>query len=95
MKDFEDACKEMEILLFVLPPVKPTYNSKIERSNRGFREEFYEELSENSIVGAHHELMNFLRKYNSYRPHASLHGSTPLGYISKYSSGNHFCLTSI
>ena len=74
----ENACKELEIPLFVLRPTKPTYNGKIERSNRVFREEFYADLSENTIVGVLRELMNFLRKYNPYRLHSSLHGQTPL-----------------
>ena len=61
----------MKFTLFVLPPAKPTYNGKVEWSNRVFREEFYEELSENSILGAHREFINFLQKYNSYRPRCS------------------------
>ena len=62
MKDFEHACKELDIPLFVLPPAKPTYNSKIERSNRTFREEFYVDLTEDTIVGTHRELVKFLQK---------------------------------
>ena len=74
MKNFEHACKELGIPLFVLLPAKPTYNSKIERSNRTFREEFYAYLKEYSIVWARRELVKFLQKHNSYRPHAFLHG---------------------
>ncbi|MBQ2176921.1 MAG: integrase core domain-containing protein, partial [Alphaproteobacteria bacterium] len=74
---------------------KPTYNGKIERSNRVFRKEFYANMSEDTIVGAHRELINFMQKYNSYRPYASLRGLTPLECISKYSSGDHLCLTSV
>ncbi|MBQ2175120.1 MAG: integrase core domain-containing protein [Alphaproteobacteria bacterium] len=48
--------KALGMPFFVLPPAKPTHNGKIERSNRVFREEFYEELSANSIVGASGEL---------------------------------------
>ena len=43
-KDFEDACRELAIPLFILPPAKPTYKGK---------EEFSEELSEDTIVGTH------------------------------------------
>ena len=64
MKDFENACKELGIPPFVLPPAKPTYNGKIERSNRVFREELYADLSEDTIVGACRERMNFVHKYN-------------------------------
>ena len=74
MKNFEHACKELGIPLFVLPSAKPTYNSRIERSNRTFREEFYADLNEDAIVWARRELVKFLQKHNSYRPHASLHG---------------------
>ena len=63
-KDFEEVCRELAIPLFVLPHAKPTYNSK---------EKFYEELSEDTIVGAHcvgarREFMRFLQKYNAYTP---------------------------
>ena len=64
--------KCLQGIVFVLSPAKPTYNGKIERSNRVFREEFYADLSENTIVGVLRELMNFLRKYNSYRPQGLL-----------------------
>jgi len=49
MKDFENTCKELRIPLFVLLSAKPTYNGKIERSNQVFREEFYADLTENSM----------------------------------------------
>ena len=90
MKDYENVCKEMSIPLFVLPPAKPTYNGKIERSNRTFHEEFYADLTEDTIVGSRRKLMKFLHKYNSYCPHATLHGLPPLEYISKYNSGSPF-----
>ena len=56
--------------------------------------EFYNHLAEDTIVAARRELMHFLQKYNSYRPYTSLRGLTPLGYISKYSSGDSSCLAS-
>ena len=68
---------------------------RIERSNRFFREKFYADLTEHSVVGARRELMKFLQKYNAYHPHASLRRLAPPEYISKYSSGSRFRLTSI
>ena len=41
MAEFEQACSDLDIALFVLPPKKPKYNGGVERSNRIFREEFY------------------------------------------------------
>lgn len=37
-KYFEEACKELNIPLYVLPPYSPKYNGRIERSNRTIRE---------------------------------------------------------
>ena len=72
MKDFEETFKDLNLPLYCLFPSKPTYNGKIERSNRVFREEFYADLSADTIVRARKELMNFLHKYNSYRPQGLL-----------------------
>ena len=37
-KHFEEACKELNIKLYVLPPYSPKQNGRIERSNRTMRE---------------------------------------------------------
>ena len=39
---FEDACKELGIRLFVLPPRSPKLNGHVERAQRTRTEEFYE-----------------------------------------------------
>lgn len=83
MLDFEEACAEYGIELIVLPPAKPTYNGGVERGNRIFREEFYEPASfrADSLGAIRNELARAVKKYNEYRPHASLKGATPMEYI--------------
>lgn len=83
MADFEDACKELNIPLHVLPPRRPQYNGGVERGNRTFREEFYANpnLLEDSVRGMQAQLNKALHKYNTYRPHFSLNNLTPLEYI--------------
>ena len=81
-KYFEEACKELNIPLFVLPPYSPKYNGRIERSNRTIREEFYnnKKLLENCITRADYndKLKEYIDKYNNYRPHQALDFKTPM-----------------
>ena len=83
MAEFEQACEELDIPLIVLPPAKPKYNGGVERSNRTFREEFYNKpgLLADSIGALRAELKKALHKYNTFRPHKALDGRTPIEYI--------------
>lgn len=83
MKDFEEACKELGISLYVLTPQRPQYNGGVERGNRIFTEEFYarKDILADSLCSLRADLKKALHKYNSYRPHNSLKGLTPLEYI--------------
>lgn len=83
MAEFEDACAELGIPLIVLPPKKPTYNGGVERGNRTFREEFYNQshLLADSLGAMRAELKKAVLKYNTYRPHRFLKGLTPMQYI--------------
>jgi transposase len=82
MKDFEEACGELNIPLFVLPPRRPQWNGGVERGNRTFREEFYARpnLLANNIFEMSRDLQKAVHKYNTYRPHFSLKGMTPFDY---------------
>jgi transposase InsO family protein len=83
MKEFEEACAEKNIKLFVLLPKRPQWNGGVERGNRIFREEFYsrKDVLTDSIQGLRFDLAKALQKYNSYRPHFNLEGLTPMQYI--------------
>lgn len=81
MQDFENTCQKLNIPLYVLPPKRPQYNGGVERGNRTFREEFYhQDLLADSIGAFKYELTKAVQKYNTYRPHFSLKGLTPMEY---------------
>lgn len=82
MSDFELACQELEIELFVLPPRRPQWNGGVERANRTFREDFYArtDLLSEGIEEFREALKKALFKYNDYRPHQALKGMTPNEY---------------
>ena len=83
MAEFEQACQELNIPLMGLPPSKPTYNGGVERGNRIFREELYANprLLHDSIQALRFQLKQALHTYNTFRPHFSLKGLTPMQYI--------------
>ena len=80
MAEFETECKRLKLKLQVLPPSKPTYNGGVERANRTFREDFYDdpEILADSIGALRFDLKNAVTKYNTYRPHFALNGQTPM-----------------
>lgn len=83
MAEFETECERLKLKLEVLPPSKPTYNGGVERANRTFREDFYDEpeVLADSIGALRFDLKNAVTKYNTYRPHFALNGQTPMEYI--------------
>ena len=79
---FEDACKELGIHLFVLPPRSPKLNGRVERAQRTHTEEFYE-LYDGDLAMAplNRALRNWETVYNTVRPHQSLGYLTPLQFL--------------
>lgn len=85
--EFEAACQERGIQLFVLPPSSPKLNGCVERGNRTHREEFYEVYD---LVWTARQLrpdlLNWEVIYNTVRPHQSLGYLTPQEYITQWRS---------
>ena len=91
MKDFEQACQEKNIKLFVLPPRSPKLNGGVERINQTWRTEFYnfrDDLPEN-ILQLSDFVKDFQHYYNFDRPHKALDFLPPFRYFYNISS-NHF-----
>ena len=79
---FEQACQEMGIRLFVLPPRSPKLNGHVERAQRTHTEEFYELYDGDlEIAPLNQALLAWERIYNTVRPHQSLDGRTPAEYL--------------
>jgi transposase InsO family protein len=85
--EFEAACQERGIRLFVLPPSSPKLNGCVERGNRTHREEFYEVYDlEWTARQLRPDLLNWEVIYNTIRPHQSLGYLTPQEYITQWRS---------
>jgi putative transposase len=84
MAEFEDACRDRGVQLFVLPPRSPKLNGHVERSNRTHREEFYQVVKLPTTLA---EVNRALRKWeaihNSYRPHQALRYLTPKSFLNQ------------
>lgn len=63
MAEFEEACGDLKIELYVLPPKRPRYNGGVERGNRIFREEFY---ARRDIIAESIGSLNFELKAQPY-----------------------------
>lgn len=80
--EFEDACHQLDIPLFVLPPRSPKLNGHVERANRTHTEEFYELYQGPWTVAAiTPALLAWEQTYNTIRPHHSLRKSTPFQFL--------------
>lgn len=88
-KDFEEACQERGILLFVLPPHSPKLNGCVERANQTHRKEFYEVKEvELSLAEHNKQLERWEYICNYIRPHQALDYLTPDEYYQKWLKEN-------
>ena len=83
--EFEEACRQKQLPLFVLPPKSPKLNAHVERAHRTHNEEFYEVQAESDQVPAlNRQLRSWEKIYNCVRPHQSLAYLTPLEFITRW-----------
>jgi putative transposase len=83
--EFEQACQQKEIPLFVLPPKSPKLNAHVERSHRTHNEEFYQVQADSTEVARlNQQLRRWEHIYNQVRPHQSLAYLTPLEFLRRW-----------
>lgn len=80
--DFEAACRDRGIRLFLTPPHSPKLNAFAERAHRTHKEEFYAFYDGDWTVQAlTPALLAHEHAYNTQRPHQSLGYRSPLEYL--------------
>lgn len=80
--DFEQACQEAEIALYVLPPKRPQRNGGVERANGIWRYEFYASYPLPTTIRELRPLVQWWEQvYNLLRPHQALKQRTPAEYL--------------
>src|SRR3990172_8278321 len=78
MAQFEAACQESALHLFVLPPRSPKLNGHVERAQRTHTEEFWERYEGDlDLPSVRPALRAWEHLYNTVRPHQALAGPTP------------------
>lgn len=85
-KEFEEACKTLNISQWYSRPHTPKDNSVLERFNRTIQEEFVEVADADPyfISEFNQALTDWLIEYNFRRPHQTLDYKTPLQYLDDY-----------
>jgi len=85
--EFELACQQREVPLFVLPPRSPKLNGAVERAHRTHNEEFYQVVPESwSVSALNRQLQEWEQTYNCVRPHQALGYLTPQQFITEWQS---------
>jgi putative transposase len=85
--EFEQACQQRGLHLFVLPPRSPKLNGAVERANRTHTKEFYQVTPcALEMKKLNRELRHWEKIYNTVRPHQSLGYLTPHQFLLQISS---------
>ena len=82
MAEFEQACANKNLPLYVLPPRSPKLNGAVERCNGAWRYEFYACADLPMRIDKIAQMVEaFQHLYNHHRPHGALAGKTPAEYL--------------
>ncbi len=82
MADFERACQDRHIALYVLPPRSPKLNGRVERLNGTARREFWECYDGDlDLPTVQQALRAWEATYNTIRPHQALGYETPHAFL--------------
>jgi putative transposase len=82
MAEFEQACADKKLPLYVLPPRSPKLNGAVERCNGAWRYEFYACVDLPLRFDKIDQMVEaFQHLYNHHRPHGALAGKTPAQYL--------------
>jgi transposase InsO family protein len=85
--EFEQACQQRGLRLFVLPPRSPELNGAVERAQRTHTEEFYQVTPCSLEMKAlNRELREWEKTYNTVRPHQALGYLTPQQFLQQWHS---------
>jgi putative transposase len=83
--EFEAACADLRLPLYVLPPKSPKLNGRVERSHRTHEEEFYQCYGGDLTLAAlQPALRDWERVYNTERPHQALGYLTPPQWLTQW-----------
>jgi putative transposase len=85
MGEFEQACQQRAITLFVLPPRSPNLNGMVERAHLTHITEFYEVTdAAGDLASLRPALAEWELRYNTWRPHQALGYKTPAEALAVY-----------
>lgn len=85
MAEFEIACRDLGIVLYVLPPRSPKLNGCVERFNRTTRAEFWRWYTGlTTVADTTTALQRWTSRYNAIRHHTSLGYRTPLAFLDSF-----------
>ena len=85
---FEQACKDKDLTLYVLPPKSPKLNGAVERNQGAWRYEFYASFDLPHRIDKLQTFVDaFAHRFNHHRPHQALGDRTPAEYLRTISSG--------